>query len=727
MRKLLILALCVLTGIASATDYFYSTGNGFWTNIALWGGAAYPGQNSATDRAIFTNKLAFNVAEGQTLTLSDVLFRNPVSTITFGVTNATLTLTNSLWVGDTATGTVTLGSASWNGTVVITNSAMTGSLMIGSTNGLGTFILNGGMLLCNKIISTNVGIGYSNSMFVTIASGSTLITTNAPGVTVADIRLRTGSPNFNCSGTWQMQGGNYKFTNSLGSAGYLYAGTGGTNIINAGTFVDLGLMGFSFLGNNGKNLIQNGAIVTNGSSISGGSVNSNLLQISNGSWLSASNSSTSFSAGGVSNGVVVDNSTLLMGACSFGQNSAANGTGTGGSCWLVLTNGAYVSAGTFAFGSQISFTQYGINYCRGFVSGLGNNSTPSTLKLGGAFGVGTAQSSCSNIFIVGAGGVVTGETTVAVGTTGTNIANQLIINNGGQVFASGAISVGNGTAPSSNNIVSVGQGSVLAGGNMSCGTASAITNDRGTYEYMLTPTLTPGTFGNISINNGTISYCGGNVAEVLCSQSGKVLDYTAKMSFGGTNAFQLNNATNVNSGEAYTFGPSTPFNWWALRLISGGYWRGGNAIFSSGSALVVSNGINTIATNVIMQAGSSLVIDVGGAATSQLNITGQTANFSNATLAVSLRNAPTPGATNIIITSQYVPINFYPATASAAYAGTTYNFTVGSNATNIFLVAQSTSTNIKNLAIGTNKITNVFLGSRQIKTIRIGTNTVWSN
>ena len=139
-----------------------------------------------------------------------------------------------------------------------------------------------------------------------------------------------------------------------------------------------------------------------------------------------------------------------------------------------------------------------------------------------------------------------------------------------------------------------------------------VTNNGGVFQYTTpSPSITPGTFGNLGIYNGAVSFRGIDTADVFCNQSGKALDSTTKMAFFGTNAFRLNNASNsLAVNQTYTFAPGTATNFARLELLNGSTYRHGSVTIGAGGSLYLSSGASTISTVLTAAPSSTIEFDL---------------------------------------------------------------------------------------------------------------------
>ena len=389
---------------------------------------------------------------------------------------------------------------------------------------------------------------------------------------------------------------------------------------------------------------------------------------------------------------------------------------------VIVTNGGqlWTKAGTTYIGSST----HGSNSL--LVVGGGSGGAPALWNAGAqTITVGSRASIGGILRIDGAGvaggAVVTNVGGIHVGDTEyqpvTPIGHSLIVTNGGQLWmanAGGALSgasntvtiigagslwnlsgqpLTDGSAGNTGNVVAVLNGGVLESGSLVTGTGvgNIITNAGGVYQFnTASPTLTPGATGSIAIASGTISFRAITNADVFCNQTNSPATHTLstnKMLWLGSNTFCLNAATNIAGGQAYTFGTAsgTATNFAALELMNGATYRGGAVTIGSGGTLLVTNGANTIASNLVMASGSILALDLGKATNSSLTVLGN-ADCSGAALQVGLNAAPPVGFSYPILTATGVCTNFSARSVTLSFGGTNYVIVVKRSSNGIVLV-----------------------------------------
>lgn len=262
--------------------------------------------------------------------------------------------------------------------------------------------------------------------------------------------------------------------------------------------------------------------------------------------------------------VAIRNGLLQVGLINLGTDGA-NLHGL-----LTMTGGTNTVSGTIGIGGNgAGFTNTWGEY---YMSGPNYPiTTCGTLLMNGLAGTNNwAKLSVSNGFFHATGAADTVMNTVQPGSSA-----QVIVSGGNSTMQlDGITSVGGYQATSTVVIANGGtfEANTLTVAATTSSNTVYVVNNGGIYQYSsASPTLTPGTFGNISLTNGTISFRAITNADVQCNQSSGTLDSTAKLSFSGVNYFMLNNATNkAGTGQAYTFGTAsgTATNWQALYMVN---------------------------------------------------------------------------------------------------------------------------------------------------------------
>jgi hypothetical protein len=256
--------------------------------------------------------------------------------------------------------------------------------------------------------------------------------------------------------------------------------------------------------------------------------------------------------------------------------------------------------------------------------------------------------------------------------------------------SSSHILVSGGTLYARNGIVVQGSGAgstlVATGGVVDFGTGdltvnsdNSVTNAGGVFQFRKSnPTITPGTFGTIVFDSGTMSFRGISDADVFCNQNGKPWSYNADINYLGNNAFRLNCATNLSGSQAYTFTDTLgSTNFARLDLLNGSLYRGGNVTIGAGGTLTVTGAVSTIANNLTLQAGGTyrVTLDAGGAM-SRVAVNGDVAL--GGTLVIGLASAPQPGELYTVLDNQGAsPVSgSFGSVVEATYGGRSYAFLV---------------------------------------------------
>ncbi|NQU39391.1 MAG: hypothetical protein HQ523_05515 [Lentisphaerae bacterium] len=207
---------------------------------------------------------------------------------------------------------------------------------------------------------------------------------------------------------------------------------------------------------------------------------------------------------------------------------------------------------------------------------------------------------------------------------------------------------------------------------------NTVTNRGGIFQFAYpAPVVTPGAFGRVVIDGGTVSFKDIDNADIRCNQAGFGMASTDKVQWLGANTFRLNAATNVaNVNQAYTFAVTgDPANFATLSLINGAEWRGGTATIGSGGALAIDGGTNALSADLTFEAGSSMtVVGVGPNGGSHLVASG--AVTLGGTLNVTLNGAPVKDVEYDVISTTgggSISGSFANSVISVSYAGVDYD------------------------------------------------------
>lgn len=657
------------------------------------------------------------------------------------------------YVGTAGTGTVIMAGGLIDDNV---NGAYEKTLWVGYF-GVGEFLQSGGTSRWNKVLINRGTLGrgtltVTNNARLEMGRGSTannknIIMYNGSALNVQAggeiVGLGTGTrciyagEDSGNTGVVTMTGGR------IDSVSGVYLGTdleGSANGAGVGIFNMSG--GFGVLGNLNVGYSTGGKGIA---TLSGGTVSNTALRIGGQYNIAATASST---------GTVTISGTHILipnGGVTVGDYNNCQGT-------LNMSGGTVSNASqgiSFGYGSgsrAYGTLTGGVMNVGGLGMGAGANSR-SEVSMGGTFALRTAGNvdigyggaghyvllSISNdaavtidgdSFNVGSSGG-TGIVNMAGGTlTQTAASRGLDIGRGGpgwlnlsggtlecqQVYydrynaSSSHINVSGGTLYARNGIVVQGGGAgstlVATGGVVDFGTGdlavnsdNSVTNAGGVFQFRsANPTITPGTFGTIVFDSGTMSFRGISDADVFCNQNGKPWSYNADINYLGNNAFRLNCATNLSGSQAYTFQTGTTTNWVRLELMNGAMWRGGTATIGSGGTLVVGTGTNSMATNLTFAAGGTLAMTFGGPGqSSYLLASGASGavNLNNATLSVTLTAAPQMDVLYPILGATgggSITGSFQNNSVTASYGGKEYNMAVryGANAVSIGLASRGT-------------------------------------
>ena len=542
---------------------------------------------------------------------------NGNTNITVNLSGVVITNAGGCFIGGTVTGTKNLSCTASNGLTWFGGGGGHTKVGYGSNN-----VLNiGGLGSAVKWITANLVAGSLSGdcgNTINITNATVLINTLSVGFTTYDtnntINIYSGSMVSNVTGSFYVGNG----------AGANY------NTLNvfAGATVNVGGQGLSVgsaSGATGNVLNINGGVVTNVTTLLVGHSGSgpNTVVVNNGTL-----GFTSLSAIGqtIDNQSFYATNSSLFGGITVGNNATATNNvmqlvgcnwNMGGSLYVGQGNSPGCDYNRFNASASIitSFTRIWVGassannynsaifsngcYLQGLAgsqlqSGYGGTCTGNVLQLGG----------------YGAMSVVSNASTLISGNYAGCYSNSITITNCA-VYNAGLVTVGITTG--TNNIIAVQSGGLLEAqaGLTANANGNIITNNGGTYQFTsATPTITPNGFGNIAINNGTIAFHNCGSVDVGCTKAAGNLSGTTKISYTGTNGFYLNAATNLATGQTYTFSPAYgATNWASLTLANGAVWRGGDVTIGSGGAL---SGGGTIQNNLTLQSGATLYATTNG-------------------------------------------------------------------------------------------------------------------
>jgi len=615
----------------AASGSWTATGNGttgYWTNSANWSSSPYPG-SGAGETATLTKSAA-----GSYTTILDTTPANALSTLTLGaagdggtfnliVTNGATLLTGSeVDIGYSASGdqVTVAGGATWN--------------------------------LQNQILGLGAGWGATAKNNVLTINGG--IVTNVGDVYIGRPVGFGGGP----SNRVEISNGGQFYGNSSIVLDNWGGGVGNWfNVGGAGAPSTVSVSGAIGLGNLASMTVTNANLWSAGLSVGGSST---LRVYANSTW-NLLNANQFYGINGdqaVGSSVTIDGGVLTnVYGISFGWHGAignsfqiSNGARvySSGGLWFGTDAYAYPvgSSNTFTVGGAGAPSYMLSSGSRCYVGGNYNTMTVTNATFNQADNwVALPNGIGSTIQVLAGGTFITPQLDIG----GTS--NNAVLVDGGQLtIGSGGGNV-NGTAMS----LTVRKGGTVEANSLSTtGSGSFITNSGGIYQFTIaSPTIAPNNgFGNIALNNGTVSFRAVANADVLCNRSGKPLDSAAKMAWAGTNAFRLNNATNVASGQTYTFTDTMgPTNFARLELLNGSLYRGGDVTVGAHGILAVSNGVSTIVGNLTFDPTATLSVDLSSTNGYGALVAQGIVDLHGCALQVNLGAAPVPGSSFTILTN----------------------------------------------------------------------------
>ena len=610
----------------AATIAWTNNAGGDYTNAANWS-ASLPG---AADTAAFTLNNSYTVNVSVAAYTNNIINFNAVTNgnVVLNLNSNTLTVAAgsgiSLGVSTVAaTNTVTIaggtlnagydfqiagGNANGVATVVMTNDIFTAATL-GIAYALGGAVGNGSLSMYGSTGTVTV-LQLANPVAAGYTGTGTLLVANGSLLTIGS------SCTFGTSGTNMMA--TFTISNATVNADVMNVANGVSDVAS------LNILGSGVLNvTNGIAIAQNGN--ANGTLLLNGPT-AQLNQIGAGGFTFYGQSGTPATL------------TIAQGACVISNASTYIGYG-GTSHGKVLMTG-----GTLTFKTAVNVADYynAGGYGEIWLDGP-NNPTFTVPNIYLALG-GSANWTC---MVVVSNGTLHSTSAYYAATGGGVHTTQV---SGGTLQVDGTITLGTTTGTNTITVSNRGvlQNNTLTVGATAAGNLNFVNNVGGVYQYTsAAPTLTPGTFGNIAISNGTISFRGIGSVDVMCNQSTKSLDSTNKMAFYGSNGFMLNGATTLATAQTYTFAPGTATNWASLTLTNGAVYQGGAVTIGSGGYLA---GAGTIANNLTLSSGSTLK-----------------ANANGSTIAVS-SNLTLGGALVLPVTNSWTPLFTYGGTVSGSFA-----------------------------------------------------------
>ena len=435
--------------------------------------------------------------------------------------------------------------------------------------------------------------------------------------------------------------------------------------------------------------------------------NGNVLQLTDSSLGSAPYTpawNIGATAGAISNKLTATRSQLACGALTVGNQTSNNtvavtgpnafwtfngknvfvGFGYGGNGMLVDGGGAAGGAvltniNVLDVGYENTANQHSIG--NSLVITNGGQVYPQNSLTVGYYASGANASCDSNSLTVTSSGSLLDAANQNVAIGGPSASNNaLTVANGAQTLRIATLTVG---GSSTNNSALVSGGGLLEATALIAGpgAGNSISNMGGVFQFTTAnPTITPNRPANtIAITNGVISFRGINNADVKANWNNTLTN----ISFAGNNAFRLNNATNVATGQAYTFAVGLgATNYTRLELLNGSLYRGGDVTIGTNGSLLVSNGASTIGGNVTFDPTATLSVDLSstnnyGVLVAQSNVT-----LSGCALNISLGSAPVPGSSFMIISNAvgYTTNSFATNSQWVAVNGTNYLLRVHTSA-----------------------------------------------
>lgn len=591
---------------AKAADiYWNNTAGGNFSNANNWLPTTVPGP---ADNSFFTNNATFTVTWTADATNISTSF-TPTSgilgagaAVTQSIDSVSWFITNQYILGQdvSTTGKV----VHIDGTLVVTNTTLTASMIIGQS-GAGNYILTGGTIFVGRLFLTNV----SNSKFIfshgrmDILRGS-IVSNNADFEIGAPARTSifnmTGGTNqfyydvntrifelgslAGSTGIMTVTGPTTVWTNNA----QLFLNSDGNRLtISNGAKVYMTTLVRVGSGDDGNTLIvtDSGSLLQLGSAthiVGSGNAVGNMMIISNGATATGPNLSTlrlGSAAGSMNNSLVVTDPGSMLSQTGnvfiVGDNAPSNRTS-------VVNGGVLVSGGLVA--SRVGGGLPGSNNVM-LIAGSGSSwsNSMSSTEVGSSAG--------GNIMIITNGGAFySGRLNISTNATALN--NKVLLAGlNSFVGLSSSLSIGSNTVTFGSGDMLMTNAAFLEVNSITSGFngSGTLSNRQAVYQFTTaTPTITTNTPSSIVLTNATLSYRNINNAPVIVSNE------TIRIAWQDGNTFMLNNATNEMI-STYTFTNLLTIagatNYVNLTLVnSNSRWQSTNLTVAAGGLLLSSNG-----------------------------------------------------------------------------------------------------------------------------------------
>ena len=349
-------------------------------------------------------------------------------------------------------------------------------------------------------------------------------------------------------------------------------------------------------------------------------------------------------------------------------NTFSNGTGNvliGPGSVLSVVNGFSVGAYGSNVVGTITISNGTLNANGGFTLGVGSP--------------GVCTSGDTGNLIVQGNGAVYANGAVLLGYADTACGN-IIIQDNGRVYVNGTVGFGYYSSAAYGSVVLNGPNALLEVNTLTVNNnhPSTVRNNGGIYQYTsASPAITPGTFGNFSISNGTVSFRAITNADVTCNLGTKALRSDTVMLWAGTsNTFRLNNATNGGTpNQAYTFAPGTATNFARLELVNGSTYRNGNVTLGAGGSLYVSGGASTISSVLTAAPSSTIEFDLSNTHASGCLLSTTNMYLNGCTLKLDFANPPIVNTPFLIISNAVAGQLSYSFAGGSTWQACTINGT----------------------------------------------------
>ena len=594
--------------------------------------------NGSSTAASFGGPITFS---GSTL----IQANSGAITLNGGITGAgTLTIAgnyNTILAGSVGTsgtlsksgsGVLFLGGSNSVGGAIVINA---GTVQLGNAAALGTggevTSVLGGTLDLN---GQNVG-----AQPVTLAGGVSLINSSSTTASLGGAVTLTGAATINA------QGGNLYLPGGENGSSYILTITGAGNTYATGP-LNLGTGGITKSGN-GVLVLSASNSYTGATTVSAGTVQlsgqgslpaASSVSISSGATFDLNNNSTTLGSLSGAGNVLIESSTLSIGANNVGTTFSGAITGTGSL--------AKIGTGTLTLSGSNAFS--GVAVSAGILSlasanALGSPGTNVTVSQGGTLDLG-GQTMNGNALVLNGTGTASepGALYNSSGNTA-SVPGPITIASPATIYAGAGPIALSGTITGNTTLTFSGGGNTTVSGILSLGTGGL--TKLGTGTLYLSPSQAPSYGGPTTINAGTIqltSTAGPAIPGNLTIGDGSG-SYSASVLFNGNS--QLSGASTVTVNQACSLNLNGFSNTVASVSVAGGSILANGGVLTTGTLTTAGANLSS-ASGLIQVTGAMVNNSITATTTVTTPTTVQGSIVNNGGLAVSGTLTSSGGVTN---------------------------------------------------------------------------------